>query len=955
MAITIRPKRIANKIILLVLCLEITSIALWGSMTYSGSKKELLETISSRLTEAASLIASDINHFILPIDIHARVSVEELSRSFKQRPDKLSILNYFLSSQPEVEEVSLIDRRGQETIKISRMGEVGQQDLQNLAAKAVVHQALSGQAAISDVQLSDYFVPQLLVATPISGQVDDIDRVMLKRINLKGLWDKLQSYTVGSSGYTYILDEKFKLIAHPDPSLVLSGLQIKPHSVPAPLFEGRGATSLQIYTNFLGHEVAAVSRYDDLHRWWIVVEQPVSEGLAPLSRVIDRFILAFVLAVLVTIIIVVVFSRRTMRPLSALEAGIGRMAKGERRVRVDVPNNTELASLANAFNSMASSLDQQIGELLDSEQRIHASQQALQQSEQQVRLLLNSTAEPIYGIDNQGLCTFCNPAAMQQLGYHDLTTVIGKPMFQLLKHTHLDGTVYNAGDCPIHSPAVPFDATYLEDTLIKRADGKLFHAEVRSHPIIQNDEVTGRVITFTDITERHAHLTALEYQATHDDLTGLPNRKLLYQHMDKALVRYQDEKNGFFALLLIDLDRFKEINDTLGHFTGDIVLKQLGPRIMPYLAKGDTLARLGGDEFALLLRSVNSEEQAVAVMAQMVEAMESPFELDGMELQVGASVGMAFYPQHGDDTATLMRCADVAMYQAKHASEDFAIYSRYRDPNSPQRLLLMTELKRAIEEDQLELYYQPKAHLHNAQVYGVEALVRWHHPEQGFTKPDQFIPDAEMGGLIKPLSIWVLRNALKDCRRWHDMGRKISVAVNISMRSLQDNELPELVADLLSEYSIAPEYLYLEITESALMSDPIRAREIMEYLNEMGIGLSIDDFGTGYSSLAYLKELPVSDLKIDKGFVQDMEQNESNAIIVRSTIDLAHNLSLKVTAEGVEDLSNWDLLVILGCDDVQGYFLSEPLNYTDFNRWIIQWESQQTNLRNIRSNKLTVA
>ncbi len=415
---------------------------------------------------------------------------------------------------------------------------------------------------------------------------------------------------------------------------------------------------------------------------------------------------------------------------------------------------------------------------------------------------------------------------------------------------------------------------------------------------------------------------SMAHHATHDLLTQLPNRRLLRDHLEQA-IRVAQREHARVALLLLDINRFKEINNTLSHRNGDLLLRQVGPRLRRMLRESDLIAHLGGDEFAVLLPDADGHG-ATLVAQKVLDAFEEPFVLEEVTVAVGAGIGIAVYPDHGDGADLLMQRADVAMYVAKEAGNEYFVYASDRDHYHPDRLALMGALRRAIDDNQLFLLYQPQVCVKTGRVVGVEALVRWRHPERGVIPPDQFILLAEHAGLIKPLTLWVLTAALRQCRGWHDRGIAISVAVNLSARSLQDAGLPDQVAAILHHAGAAPGSLELEITESVIMADPARALEILTRLNAMGVRLSIDDFGTGYSSLSYLKKLPVESIKIDKSFVISMVTDQDDAVIVRSTIDLAHTLGLKVVAEGVEQRETWDRLAALGCDSAQGYYLSRP-------------------------------
>lgn len=430
----------------------------------------------------------------------------------------------------------------------------------------------------------------------------------------------------------------------------------------------------------------------------------------------------------------------------------------------------------------------------------------------------------------------------------------------------------------------------------------------------------------------------LGHQALHDMLTGLPNRSCFYDRTEQAMRQgARDGSNS--AVMLFDLDRFKEINDTLGHKYGDRVLTEVGPRIRQVLRDADTIARLGGDEFCVLLPRVDALSDALEVAERIIAILGLPIEIDGMVLGIEASCGIAMAPLDGDNADILLQRADVAMYVAKGSNVNVVAYTEELNVNTPSRLTLLADLRTAIAEDQLVLHYQPKARLTTGQVHGVEALVRWEHPFLGLIPPCDFIPVAEHTGLIKPLTTWVLTNALRQCRLWLDETNargfnELSMAINLSTRSLLDDGFPHEVETALDRSNIPAYLLELEVTESAIMTDPDRARRLLTDLSDLGVRIAIDDFGTGYSSLAYLKDLPVNELKIDQSFVQNMHNDLNDAIIVRSVVDLGHNLGLRTVAEGVEDNQTWDQLAQLGCDDAQGYFLARPMPPDEFMAWL---------------------
>ena len=418
--------------------------------------------------------------------------------------------------------------------------------------------------------------------------------------------------------------------------------------------------------------------------------------------------------------------------------------------------------------------------------------------------------------------------------------------------------------------------------------------------------------------------------ALSDGLTGLPNRVVLRDRLEQALLVTQRE-GTCMALLVLDLDSFKEINDSLGHDYGDQLLSQLGPRLLAPLRASDTVARLGGDEFAVLLPRVADLNAALLVAEKLQEALIEPFDVHGLQLSVEASIGVALAPGNGLDAGALLQRADVAMYVAKDSGLGISAYDQTLDGSSPSRAALLNELRRAVDENQLFLVYQPKRSAQTGALEGVEALVRWDHPERGLVLPEEFLPLAERTGLIHTLTRHVLTAALADCRRWLELGVKVPVAVNLSARTLLDRAFAADVQQMLAYWGVPAHLLELEVTETALMVDPDRARALLDQLSGLGVVLAIDDFGTGYSSFASLRTLPVDDVKIDRSFVTPMLTSPTDAFIVRSVIALAHDVGRRVVAEGVEDASTLAALAELGCDVVQGYFLGVPASAAEIS------------------------
>jgi diguanylate cyclase (GGDEF)-like protein/PAS domain S-box-containing protein len=534
-------------------------------------------------------------------------------------------------------------------------------------------------------------------------------------------------------------------------------------------------------------------------------------------------------------------------------------------------------------------------------------------------------AEPRITFVNQGLCrmTGCGPEELVGRSLEALR-ISGddRPMLDALHRSLDEGHAFQA------------------EATATRADGSEYALDL--HVMPASDEGGPQPAHWIgisrDVSERKSQVAALRRQAVHDALTDLPNRILLYDRLEHEIKQTARSRRSL-GLLFIDLNGFKEINDTFGHHCGDLLLRQVGPRLLGRLRATDTVARTGGDEFAVLLPGVASVEATTQVARSLLDAIVEPFAVERQQLTLGASVGIVLCPEHGADATTLMRRADVAMYVAKSRGRGYEVYSADADTHSPARLALLGELRRDACQEQFLLHFQPQVELASGRVRRAEALVRWQHPDKGLLLPADFVPLAEAGNLVQVVTAWVIAAAVRHCRRWEERGLDVGISVNLSPRSLRDAGLPAAIAGLLGAEGVAPERLTLEITESSLLADPEHAISVLRQVVELGVGLSIDDFGTGFSSLAHLKQLPVTEIKIDRSFVRDMTRNERDAAIVRSMIELAHDLGRRVVAEGIEDAETWQRLAALGCDLGQGYLISPPLAERELVDWVLRQQA----------------
>lgn len=548
------------------------------------------------------------------------------------------------------------------------------------------------------------------------------------------------------------------------------------------------------------------------------------------------------------------------------------------------------------------------------------------QTEQRYRSLVETSADGILLVDLEGKIVMANRHAAKLHGYEEASELVGLEAYHLVTASYYEQAQLN-NDLVMQGGAV----RGLEYPA-RRKDGNAFPAEMSAARIVDGQgQPNGYMASVRDVTDRKRAQESLAHQARHDALTGLPNRTLLRNRLDAAMIRHA-EYGTPIALLFMDLNRFKEVNDTFGHHYGDALLEELSRRLAYALRSDDTIARLGGDEFAALLPNAGVDE-ASAVARKLTATVDAPFTIEGQDFYVGISVGVALCPDHGQDAALLMRRADIAMYAAKRTGNGCVVYSPDQDDTNPVRHELMRDLRRAIEHGGLVLHYQPQIDLRTGDGLQVEALIRWEHPDNGFAPPASFVPLAEETGLIRPLTTWVLNEALRQCALWRSKGMDVRIAVNLSARSLHDADLVNTVDSALKRWEVPAANLALEITESAIIVDPHRAMQPLAELHEMGVRFAIDDFGTGYSSLSYLQRLPIDQIKVDRSFVMDMMTNSDNAVIVRSILDLAHSLGMEVVAEGVETAEIRDTLEEMGCDLIQGYHVCRPVDAEGYADW----------------------
>ena len=557
---------------------------------------------------------------------------------------------------------------------------------------------------------------------------------------------------------------------------------------------------------------------------------------------------------------------------------------------------------------------------------------ALRDSEARAQAVLQNVADGIVTADEGGLIESFNQSARRLFGYTE-DEVIGQPLGLIVAPGHHDD-LSDPTRATLSLLTARDTRAARTETVGRRKDGSCFPMEFETSQM-QIGERTLTIACIRDISERKTHTDALGHQALHDPLTGLPNRTLFGDRVEQAVVS-ASRANEPRSVLLVDLDGFKQVNDTLGHDQGDNLLREVGTRLAVALRGTDTVARLGGDEFGILLDGAADLAIAAVAAWKIQQACEREFVINGEVIHVSPSIGIALFPEHGRTTADLLRRADVAMYQAKRSGSRYAVFNAAQETQMAHQLALLSDLRECVTRDELVVHYQPKIDLATRSTTGVEALVRWRHPRQGLLLPASFLPEVERTALIGPLTRWVLNEALRQQRMWRGEGVDLTMAVNISALTLlrAARDLPDTVAELTEIWGTAPDQLTLELTESALIE--VAAPDVLAQLHNMGEQIAIDDYGTGYSSLAYLRNLPVDQLKVDQSFVVNLASVPDDAVIVRSTIDLAHNLGLTVVAEGVEDEVTLDMLAEARCDSAQGHFFSRALAADELTTWLTE-------------------
>ncbi|MBE0621404.1 MAG: EAL domain-containing protein [Burkholderiales bacterium] len=764
----------------------------------------------------------------------------------------------------------------------------------------------SGEFHVGDAYLGYLSGRWVSVLThPVRDELGRVSGLLVLPVELYGLGERLLHFVPGSA-FVAVIDGQNKILFRSIDPAAWVGKALP--GLPAETLRGSGDGFFSTDGVDGVQRLYAVATVPGTG-WRVLAGVPEDEVFAAHRARLTRSIAIGLAALLLALALSYRIAAAIVKPVRRLAKTSARIANGDLDARARIAGPAEVEYVARQFNHMLDVRAQAEEALRASEERLHGivhmAAEAIIVVDEQFRVVLfNPTAEAVFG------CSAADafgasaerfvPPRLRDACYQHMAAFVagGANAIRMGDHVEIFGL---------------------------RADGEEFPLEISLSRISHSGKPLYSVV-LNDISARRRDEARLNALANYDALTALPNRALFHKRVQRSLVHAQRFNEGL-AVLFLDLDRFKIVNDTLGHSVGDRVLQALAGRLKDCLREVDTLARLGGDEFAVLIEQVTDTRFVGSVARKLLKAVAEPLTLDGQEYNITASIGISAYPADGSEAATLLKNADIALYRAKERGKNNAqFYAADMNAHSMARLSLETGLRRALERGEFLLHYQPKLDIGTGRICGMEALVRWMRPESGMVSPAEFIPLAEETGLIEPIGAWVLKAACERNRAWQREGMPaMRVAVNLSARQFVQANLVSDVARVLDETGLAPGSLELEITESMVMDDPERAIRTLRQLKSMGIALAIDDFGTGYSSLGYLKRFPIDNIKIDRSFIKDIPGNSDDATITRTIIDMTHNLRLKVVAEGVETKAQLDFLREQGCDEMQGYYFSRPL------------------------------
>lgn len=647
------------------------------------------------------------------------------------------------------------------------------------------------------------------------------------------------------------------------------------------------------------------------------------------------------LAIIFTFFVAWYVSKRITDPIIELVQASYQLAEGDYSTRSHLHDGSEIGELSQSFDHMAETLEQSIQSLDQQLTSRIAAEHALQESHESLQLILNSTGEGIFGIDTDGKCTFCNPSALKLLGYQQEQDLVGKKVHKLLQHTDADGQPRTEDESLILQAMQTEQIVHSDNEIFWKVDQSYIAVEYRAHPVKQNGFIVGAVVSFNDITERKEKDKKIIYQAHYDMLTGLPNRFLAMDRLEQMIQSAKRNKQ-IASVLFIDLDGFKKVNDMLGHEMGDKVLVESALRLKNCLRAQDTIGRLGGDEFIVLLSDLKQRIDIRFVVENILDVFRIPFIIEGHEIILTASIGIACYPNDSQLGVELLRNADIAMYQSKESGRNtYHFFSQELNTGIQRRLEVEEQLHYALKKDEFTLAYQPIIDIQNMELSGAEVLIRWNNSKLGSITPDEFIPITEQTGIITEIGKFILHQSIAQIAKWQKLyDKELKISVNVSPRQLHDPSILDDITHYLNKYDVAGHCLQLELTEGVLMSQNALIIQTLDLMQESQINIAMDDFGTGYSSLSYLRNYPFDSLKIDRTFIRDIHQDNNDKALVMATLNMSHALDIKVVAEGIETIEQLEFLKQVDCDFGQGYFFSKPISAEDFERQFLQDKPQ---------------
>jgi diguanylate cyclase (GGDEF)-like protein/PAS domain S-box-containing protein len=901
-----------------MLLLVIVSVCVAGGLvgvrTTDTARVALRDSALAQSLAAADLATAHVHEWIGGAqtgvrDLASR-SVIRLAAEDADYPTLQGELQQWLPLHPRLDNVSIFDLDG--TLLVAGKGTQAGSGQVSIADRPYFQRVLRTQAPAQSGPGTSRLTgrPTAPYAVPIKSDAGELQAVLVAGIDLGPFAD-----TLGRQEDITLVDlDSGLVVSAPDPWQILQPLPLDPGVLRRLEADGRGTLEVSP-TADQPARLVAFALVPDL-RWGVLVQQPTSQAFAAVDGMVQQNVVLVSLALVLAASLGTFWAWRLTRPLRILRATADAMAAGNLNRRTGLTQRDEIGDLSRAFDRMADRLGTTIAEL-------EAAVALAEEREGRIRAVVNRVADGILVVDPNGRIASCNPAAERMFSYS--SGLLGLDASQLLHGELLRP----------RQDRRPASGAWV--TVGRRQDGREFAVEL-AQSTVRVDGAEHSILVVRDTTERRRFEEQLRYQAFHDGLTGLPNRLLFRDRLNGALSRSERQRRSV-AVLFLDLDDFKLVNDSLGHAAGDVLLVEVARRLQACARASDTVARLGGDEFALLLEEQAAPLEAEVLATRIARALREPFTIQGHDVFTTVSVGVAMSRPELHEPERLLREADLALYQAKAQGKScWAVFDHALEARAVRRLALESDLRRALQREEFRLFFQPSVSLGDGRILGVEALVRWQHPERGLVEPASFLPAAEEAGLIVPIGRWVLAEACRRVREWQTshLGSEpeafvqgLGLAINVSAQEFRSPDLIENVRRALQDSGLEPSLLTLEISEQCLMRDLEAAADRLRDLKGLGVRLAIDDFGTGYGSLAHVRSLPVDVLKIDGSFVRALSADPQNAAIARGVIGLAQALAITVTAEGVETPHQRTLLRDLGCDEAQGFLFGAPMAWDE--------------------------